>query len=349
MSKDLAGIPYERQADAEGNRLCGAAALAMAYGSFGKTVPQAEIWPKISKRNNLGSLASATYLMAQDAISRGFFALAIQTPQPLQALRVCRDKGIRAILSHRLRSDLGAGHYTVLVGLDADDVVLHDPYYGPSRRVANTALLELWRPGYPNAEITGNVLIGVADKSEPLPPCSECGTVMPASVTCAACHRAIALQPAALLGCVGPSCSARLWTHLCCPFCDYTWSFAAQPGQGQEQPTGSAEDPLDLARLFVELDKFRDHVQSSKAGSNPQVREQLDFMMASKEKLALSQKEQIAYRRAHEAKLAQMKTRYGKEEERVRKQREEVTRPGAPLDGNALGQALLKSLGLLPP
>jgi hypothetical protein len=46
------------------NRLCGAASLSMIYCSFGEAVPQAEIWPRISKLNRRGGVASATYLMA---------------------------------------------------------------------------------------------------------------------------------------------------------------------------------------------------------------------------------------------------------------------------------------------
>jgi hypothetical protein len=326
--------------------MCGAAALAMVYRSFGQDVPQSEIWPRIAKRNNLGSLASATYLMAQDAIRRGFTAVAIQAKHPLQALRVCRDAGIRAILAHRLREDLGAGHYTVLLDIDAENVTLHDPYYGPSRRISNAALLDLWRPGFPNSEITGHMLIGIANKPMPLPACTECGTAMPATVQCAACARPISLEPAAVLGCAGAGCVARLWNHLCCPECDYTWSFNVQSPDDAAMSTAS-ESSVDLARLFGELDKFRQHVERSSQAVDPQVREQMATMMATREKLSLVQKEQIAYRRAENARLAQLKLKYKQEEAAISKKREDISKPGLPLDGNALGQALLQSLGLL--
>src|SRR5512140_3387987 len=91
-------IPYERQEDLQTNRMCGAASLSMIYRSFGETVPQAEIWSRISKHNRSGSLASTTYLMAQDALGRGFSALAIQVKHPLQVLRLCRENGIRVVL-----------------------------------------------------------------------------------------------------------------------------------------------------------------------------------------------------------------------------------------------------------
>src|SRR5580704_4148951 len=101
MSALAAVIPYERQSDPQTSRRCGAACLSMVYRSFGKEIPQDEIWPAVAKQNRFGSLASTTHLMARDALSRGFSALAFQARHPLQALLLCRNAGIRAILNHR--------------------------------------------------------------------------------------------------------------------------------------------------------------------------------------------------------------------------------------------------------
>src|SRR6476646_9250891 len=108
MSTPETVIAYQAQSDKTARRSCGAACLSMAYHSFGKAVPQAEIWPLIAKPNRVGSIASTTHLMAQDALNRGFSAVAIQARHPLQALRLCRNLGIRAILNHRLRRDAPA-------------------------------------------------------------------------------------------------------------------------------------------------------------------------------------------------------------------------------------------------
>ena len=134
----------------------------MVYRSLGKEVAPTEIWPAIAKENRFGSIASTTHLMAKDALSRGFAAVAFQARHPLQTLRLCCESGMRAILNHRLAPDSPAGHYTVLVDMDARDVVLHDPFYGPSRRVPHAELLELWQPRFPNSEIAGYLLIGIA-------------------------------------------------------------------------------------------------------------------------------------------------------------------------------------------
>src|ERR1035437_7350010 len=101
MSASPAVIPYEKQSDSQTNRGCGAACLSMVYRSFGKEVPQAEIWPAIAKKNRFGSIASTSHLMALDANKRGFAAVAIQARHSLQVLRLCRGAGVRAILNHR--------------------------------------------------------------------------------------------------------------------------------------------------------------------------------------------------------------------------------------------------------
>jgi ABC-type bacteriocin/lantibiotic exporter with double-glycine peptidase domain len=188
MSASPAAIPYEKQSDPLNSRTCGAACLAMAYRSLGREVPQAEIWPAIGKVNRFGSLASTTYLMAQDALKRGFTAVAIQTRHPLQVLRLCRDSGIRAVLNHRPRKDSPAGHYSLLVDIDDKNVVLHDPSSGPSRSFSHDEMLELWQPRFPNSEIAGYMMIAIAPASATsIAACEFCHTVMPAKVECPQC------------------------------------------------------------------------------------------------------------------------------------------------------------------
>jgi hypothetical protein len=337
-------IPYERQSDPESDRMCGAASLSMVYRSFGRTVPQSEIWPKISKQNRFGSVASTTHLMAQDALNRGYAALAIQARHPLQVLQLCAANGIRAVLSHRLKDQASTGHYTVLVGLDSESVVLHDPLLGPSRRVSHAELLDLWRPRYPNAEITGEILIGITDKPGAVPPCRLCKTAIPPGVGCPNCHKPVPLQPAVLLGCVGVGCAARMWNYVCCPFCDFAWSFGVLPAGA---PSGSESD-WTLDHLFREVDKFRDYLLSLPAAANSaDVRTQLDGIEDTKEKLRLAQSEKQAYDTMGQEQLTQAQQKAKQDEEALLAKKEEINRPPPSSDGNALGQSLLKGLGLL--
>jgi hypothetical protein len=343
-------IPYVRQDDPQTNRMCGAASLSMVYRAFGRDAAQADIWPRIARHNRFGSLASTTYLMAQDALSQGLSALAIQVKHPLQALRLCREKGVLAILNHRLRADSPTGHYTVLVDVDAESVTLHDPFFGPSRRLAHADLLELWLPRYTNTEITGNILIGIAAHPTAAAPCQLCGSVIPPKTTCPSCAKPVPLQPASILGCTGATCPARTWTYVCCPFCNHTWTLDSE-GQETQATSGSGlaapDGALDLDKLFGELDKYCNHILSfPAAAANPDIRQQLDFITASKDRLRLAQTEELARRRVQRVETEQREQTFKQDEDALRKKQEAIEKPSPPADGDALGRALLKDLGL---
>jgi hypothetical protein len=332
----------------------------MVYRSFGKPVPQTEIWPAIAKQTASGSFASMTHLMAQDAVNRGFRAVAIQARHPLQVLRLCREWGIRAILNHHLRPESPAGHYSVLVDLDDTGVVLHDPFYGPSRRLPHAELLELWLPHSPNSEIVGNVVIGIAAGPSALPACEFCRTPIPPHIACPRCHKPVGLQPAVLLGCLNDGCIARMWNYLCCPACDCMWNFslsgpqaaalaaeASSPSPGQP-PASASEDPWKLDKLFAAVDKFSVYVLALPvAAHHPDLKRQLDIITASKQKLKLAQAEDFARQKARREKLDASEQAAKQRQEERHKKIEEMNRPGQPLDGDALAQALLKNLGFI--
>ena len=379
-------IPFEGQSDRESNRTCGAAALSMVYRSLVPSrnahalderaerrgrggdrrsrqdgapggserrkgprrladVTQSDIWPRVSKPNRFGSVACTTHLMVKDALSRGLSAVAIQAQHPLQALLACQANGIRAILNHRLKIDSPAGHYSVLVGVDANGVTVHDPFEGPHRAISHGELLELWQPRYENSEIVGNMLIGIAYQPPQMEKCSACSIPMPREVPCPKCGSQVPLAPAALLGCLGGSCIRRNWRHLCCPNCDFTWSFAAEA----PSPAPEARDGLwDLGPLFAQLDKFRAAVLAvPAAAARPDVQQQLASIEENKQKLRLAEQEELARQKqaaetskAEDEKLAQ-------EEAEIQKAQEAATKPAPPIDGSALGDALVKDLGIV--
>lgn len=343
-------IPYERQEDPQTNRLCGAAALSMVYRSFGRQVTQADIWPKIARHNRFGTIASTTYLMAQDALNRGFSALAIQVKHPLQVLRLCRENGVRAILNHRLKADSPEGHYTVLVAMDTRGVDLHDPWYGPSRHLSHADLLELWLPRYTNTEITGNVLIAIAAQPADATPCQLCGSVAPPKVKCPGCGKPVFLQPASILGCTSATCPARMWNTICCPFCNQTWTLDSD-ARGTSATAGAAQSAggvLDLGNLFGELDRFCNHILSfPAAANNADILQQIAFINASKDQLKLAQDEELARRRVQRAEAEQREQKFKQDEANLLKKKEDIEKPAPPADGNALGRSLLKDLGLL--
>lgn len=363
MSTAEVTVPFETQADPS-SRSCGAACLSMVYRSFGEEIQQAEIWPGIAKENRFGAPASTTHLMTQDALNRGFSAVAIRARHPLHALRICRESGIRAIINHRVKYDSRAGHFTVLVDIDDKTVLLHDPLLGPSRRLSYGELLELWQPGFPDSEIVGNVVIGIAAQSLSDPECKFCHTPILSTVECPACKKAVSLQPAALLGCFNNSCIARMWDYVCCPACDYLFTFGLEPKQstganavqtGSPAPAAEASRSqavpappkgLDVKKLFGELDKFCAHIMTIPAAANhPEIKKQLEFIAAGKEKFKLSYAEHMAGLAASQAQLDAL-AKFGEEKAEAHRQKmEEADSPSPPLDGDELAAALLKNLG----
>ena len=344
-------IPYESQTQTDNNRTCGAASLSMVYRSLGKEVPQKEIWEKIAKVNRFGSLASTTHLMVKDALNRGFDAVAIQARHPLFALRLCRDAGIRVILNHRFHPDVPAtGHYSVLVDLGEHEVTLHDPYFGPSRRLSHEKLLRLWEPG-PSSEIVGEVLIAIAPRQPEAPACEICRTPVPAAIICPRCRKPVGLRPATSIGCIGEACVVRRWMHVCCPNCDYMWNFAEAPltaiATAPEKPE-EKPDLFKLGKVFSEIDKFCALMAATPvAAANPKVMAQLELLKGTKQKLTDAAEKQMAiFQEHHDKRLALMQK--GKQAKDAKQQKlEQLNKPLPPLDGNALGMALLRNMGLI--
>lgn len=199
---------------------CGASALCMVYRSFGLECTQAEIWGRIGRPWPWQGPRTNTRLLAADALARGLAALILKASDPWRALELGVAHGIRIILNHRSAVTSQAGHYAVLVDLDGEDVVLHDPHLGPHRRLTRTDLLELWRPNCGQSEITGQVMVAFANAPTSGPACQSCQANLPASVPCAKCQASIPLYPGAVLGCVSVACRARTWEQVYCANCD---------------------------------------------------------------------------------------------------------------------------------
>lgn len=210
-------IPYERQQETGRNRMCGAAALSMVYHSLGLTCTQTELWPRIAVTDRQGTCFAMTYLLCQNALQLGLHAVTIRAKDPLRILQICSGYSIRAILNHRLKSNSPLGHYTVLVDITSQHVIVHDPQFGQSRRITNADLLNLWQP---SDEITGKILIALTDTKSSINVCSRCGATIAESISCTKCNRRIPLQPVVALGCLKDSCPERTWEHIICPYCD---------------------------------------------------------------------------------------------------------------------------------
>lgn len=353
MSSISAVFPYQKQSEELDGRACGAACLSMAYRSLGKQVAQTEIWPLIAKANRFGQVSSTTYLMAQDALKRGFNAVAVQARHPLQVLRLAKEAGIRAILNHRVRPDSTAGHYSMLVDICAKEVVVHDPLFGAARRMTHAQLMELWLPQVSSSEIAGGVLIAIGAPGLPArAACEFCRTPMLSSVDCPGCGKPVGLEPDAVLGCIQDGCIARMWNWICCPACDYVFTLkagaaAGAPVEAQSSAAGTAipVPSVDLAKLFGEIEKFTSHVLSIPAAANdPNLKKKLELVAATKEQFKAAHAEDLARRASVFGQLAAFEEKTKQQKEANLKKMEDLKNT-PPLDGDALSAAMLKNLG----
>jgi hypothetical protein len=210
-------VPYENQLE---TRSCGAASLCMVYRSFGVDCTQEEIWQRIAGSGPWGLTRATTRALCADALGRGLAALIVRARDPWRALEAGSASDIRIILNHRPTTRSQEGHYTVLVGLDAEKALVHDPHAGPSQCFPRAELLELWRPNHGHSEIAGHVLVAFSKTGTVSHECAVCRSIIRDSVRCVSCRKMVSLGPSAVLGCATAACRARTWEQVFCPHCD---------------------------------------------------------------------------------------------------------------------------------
>jgi hypothetical protein len=213
-------LPYERQLNTPSPRMCGAAALCMVYRSFGVVCSQEDVWPVIAAPSAFGASCARTYLLCADALRRGFAAMTLQVRQALDVLRAALEQEVRVIVNHRQGLNSRGGHYSVVVGMDAEGLALHDPLVGPAQWLDQAEWLKLWRPGWANSEVRGNLAVFIGQGAAESPRCCMCERFVPPQLPCPTCRKEIPLRPSLVLGCLDFRCPQRTWDLLFCPWCD---------------------------------------------------------------------------------------------------------------------------------
>jgi hypothetical protein len=116
------------------------------------------------------------------------------------------------------------------------------------------------------------------------------------------------LEPGPLLSCMNNACIGRMWNYICCPDCDYTWTLSLEP-QATASVTSnvtssvpeakaasdSPEDPLNLERLFGEMDNFCSHILSLPgAATHPDIQTQIQPAKVSGASRKMSMKQSVS-------------------------------------------------------
>src|SRR4030095_12585579 len=130
LSSLLLPVPYLPQTDA----LCGGAAAAMVFRYWGDTHADIEQFAPLVDRRAGG--------IADDVLVRAIEERGWQPRRfsgTVQSLTEQVEHGRPVII---LLADRGpVNHYLVVTGVEADAVVVHDPSWGPARRMAFADLM----------------------------------------------------------------------------------------------------------------------------------------------------------------------------------------------------------------
>jgi hypothetical protein len=134
----LEGIRIEVPFVAQGPLLCGGAAAAMVERFWGARGVYGEDFGHLVREEEGGIRASE---LTSALTGRGYAVRAIQG-EPDRALAAVGE-GVPPILL--LESGATRLHYVVLVGLEDDAIWIHDPNFGPARKITREQLMRRWR------------------------------------------------------------------------------------------------------------------------------------------------------------------------------------------------------------
>jgi hypothetical protein len=125
------------------------------------------------------------------------------------------------------------------------------------------------------------------------------------------------------------------------------WALNAGEPQAPAAPEpGGAK----FERLFTQLDKFCDYIESiPQLAQHPEIRQRVAALRAGKGQLKMARSDVLYHQKVHQAQTAQLLQKHKEEQAAMLQKKEAMDQPAPPLDGNALGQALAKDLGLVGP
>jgi hypothetical protein len=129
-------VPYVPQTDA----LCGGAAAAMVFRYWGDAHADVEQFGALVERHAGGAAGIAADVLTRAIVARGWRT--DSAPSSLDQLRQHLESRQPIIVLIADRRDLY--HYVVVVGMDDESVIVHDPSWGPSRAIKRSTFESLW-------------------------------------------------------------------------------------------------------------------------------------------------------------------------------------------------------------
>jgi len=128
-------VPYVPQSEA----LCGGAAAAMVFRYWGDTHASVEPFERLVD-TRAGGIADGVLVHA--IAQRGWTTSRIAGSIDALRQQIASRHPVIILLQDRPNRY----HYLVVVGIEPNRIVVHDPAWGPSRRIATADLIRVWRP-----------------------------------------------------------------------------------------------------------------------------------------------------------------------------------------------------------
>jgi predicted double-glycine peptidase len=129
-------VPFVPQTDA----LCGGAAAAMVFRYWGDARADVAQFAPLVERRPGGVVGIANDVLASAVSGKGWRTEHAGDSIVSLASHIAARQPVIVLVADR--RDLY--HYVVVVGVDADAVVVHDPSWGPSRRIRSAEFTRVW-------------------------------------------------------------------------------------------------------------------------------------------------------------------------------------------------------------
>src|SRR5262245_33031874 len=128
-------VPFLPQNDA----LCGGAAAAMVFRYWGEAHASVDAFASLVDRR-AGGIADD--VLVSDIRGRGWDTERFEGSMARLRDRLAHREPVVVLLADRR----ALYHYVVVIGVTDDGVVVHDPSWGPSRRIREAEFVRRWEP-----------------------------------------------------------------------------------------------------------------------------------------------------------------------------------------------------------
>ena len=146
-------VPFFKQ---DTNYSCGPATMQMIFRFYGKFFSEEKLVKKLNTQKSIGTHHQA---MIDLAIEEGFFPY-VNNESSIEEIESYLNKKIPVIV-HYTEPDNDDGHYSVIIGIEKNNIILNDPWNGEKFKINIEEFEKRWKDDKRNSK---KWLMVVSDK-----------------------------------------------------------------------------------------------------------------------------------------------------------------------------------------